>query len=154
MEIQQLNHQDIFEQGPMIYKSYKDLESLLDELRSRSLNEEVVTDINKKIDEMNSFRGNEKEYTKQLKKTQQSILYILHQKIQIVPQNYYRNMWMGLGMAVFGIPMGTALGLIMENMAFIGAGIAIGVPLGLAIGTSLDKKAEKEGRQLSFELNK
>ena len=154
MEIQQLKQQDIFEQGPMIYKAYKDLQSLLDELRDRTLDQEVITDINKKIDEMNSFRGDEKEYTKQLKKTQQSSLYILHQRMRIVPQNYYRNMWMGLGMAVFGIPMGTVLGLVMENMAFIGAGIAIGVPLGLGIGTNLDKKAAQEGKQLNFELNK
>lgn len=138
----------------MIYKAYKDLQSLLDELRDRTLDQEVITDINKKIDEMNNFRGDEKEHTKQLKKTQQSILYILHQKMRIVPQNYYRNMWMGLGMAVFGIPMGTVLGLVMENMAFIGAGIAIGVPLGLGIGTNLDKKAAQEGKQLNFELNK
>jgi len=30
-------------------------------------------------------------------------------------------------------------------------GIVFGVPMGLAIGTALDKKAEKEGRQLDIE---
>ena len=61
-------------------------------------------------------------------------------------------MWLGLGMAVFGVPIGVFLGVSIENMGMIGVGIPIGMAVGIAIGTSMDKKALEEGRQLNVSM--
>ncbi len=54
------------------------------------------------------------------------------------PSGYF-ILW---GMLVFGIPMGIAMSLALDNMAFIGTGIGIGLPIGVAIEQNL----KKEGR--------
>ena len=40
--------------------------------------------------------------------------------------------YMGLGVA-FGLILGAAMGLALDNMAFMGAGLPIGVALGVAL---------------------
>lgn len=55
-------------------------------------------------------------------------------------------------MAAFGVPLGVALGLILDNMGLIGIGLPIGMLIGLAVGAHMDKKALDEGRQIDFEI--
>ena len=59
---------------------------------------------------------------------------------------------MGIGMAVFGIPLGVVFGTTQGNMAFIGIGIPIGLVMGVAIGSQKDKKAKEEGKQLQVDI--
>ena len=53
---------------------------------------------------------------------------------------------------IFGIPIGAAFGLSLNNMAFLGIGLPIGMSIGLAMGARMDNKAKEEGRQLDIEL--
>lgn len=128
------------------------LKSLIDELNRRDLSKEVISEINQQIDELNSFTGSDKNTRQQILKTQQKIISVLREKMKIVPKNFYRNIWMALGIGAFGLPMGVAYGLLLDNMAFMAIGLPLGLPIGLGIGIAMDKKAAKEGRQLDFDV--
>ena len=67
-------------------------------------------------------------------------------------KNHYRNTWLALGMAAFGIPLGVAFGMSLRNLAFLGIGLSIGLAIGIAVGTGMDKKAFEEGRQMDLEI--
>lgn len=72
--------------------------------------------------------------------------------MKLVPKNYYRNLWMILGMTTFGLPLGVAFGLSLGNIGLLALGLPIGMVIGLAVGSSLDKKASENGKQLDIEL--
>ncbi|MBT8322649.1 MAG: hypothetical protein KJO94_04145, partial [Eudoraea sp.] len=72
--------------------------------------------------------------------------------LKIVTKNYYRNLWLALGMTVFGIPLGVAFGAAQDNMAFLGVGIPIGMAIGIGVGTAMDEQAKKKGKQLDIDL--
>jgi hypothetical protein len=72
--------------------------------------------------------------------------------MKLVPKDYYRSLWMTLGMSAFGIPMGVVFGISMGSMAYLGIGLPIGLVIGIAVGTAMDKKALEEGRQLDVEI--
>ena len=57
------------------------------------------------------------------------------------PGSWYRMQWLGIGMAVFGVPLGVGIGMALHNMAFIGIGLPIGLVIGIAVGTAKDKQA-------------
>ena len=70
----------------------------------------------------------------------------MEEKHLLVPKNHYRNKWLALGMAVFGVLLGDAFGASLQNMAILAIGLLIGVVIGMTIGTGMDKKAGEEGR--------
>jgi hypothetical protein len=135
-----------------LIKKYAKFQKLIDELRERELTPEVVATLNQKIETLNVISDTDKQLSSMLRKTQNAILNYLEKELKIVPKNHYRNLWMGLGMAVFGIPIGIALSAGINNYGMIGAGIAIGIGIGLALGTEMDRKAGVEGRQLNVFL--
>ncbi|MBO0330906.1 hypothetical protein J0X13_10120 [Muricauda sp. CAU 1631] len=102
--------------------------------------------------QLNSVTGSDKVLSAEIRKEQSKIIGLLAQKLKVVPLNYYRKTWFVLGMTVFGIPIGAALGLSLGNMAFLGIGLPVGMSIGLAIGAGMDNKAKEEGRQLDIEL--
>ena len=67
----------------------------------------------------------------------------------LFPKDYYRNYWMGTGMAVFVLPFGAVFSEILKNFGFIGIGLPIGFSIGIGIGTAKDQEVKKEGRQLN-----
>jgi hypothetical protein len=114
--------------------------------------EKLVVTINDEIDKTNTVSGSEKELQKQVRKAQSVILEEIEKELKFVTRNHYRNTWMAIGMAAFGIPLGVVFGLSFGNMAFMGAGLPIGIALELSIGSGMDKKAAEEGRQLDVEI--
>ena len=74
----------------------------------------------------------------------------LAKEYDLVTPKYYQTQWMMLGMTLFGLPMGLAMGAALDNMAFMGIGLPVGMPIGLAIGMEKDKKALAEGRVLDI----
>ena len=132
-------------------EQYALLETLLLELEQRQLPEVVLEDINREIEKINSCLPSEKNRNTILYKSRSSIIHLLEKKLELVPKNHYRNRWLALGIAAFGIPLGTIFSMSLDNYAFIGLGLPFGVALGISIGTSLDKKALENGKQLEFE---
>jgi hypothetical protein len=60
---------------------------------------------------------------------------------------------MVVGMSVFGLPLGVAVGVSIGQMGFLAIGLPVGMGIGIALGSYLDNKAKKEGRQLDVELH-
>lgn len=124
---------------------------LVKELEVRLLPDEIIENINIHLIQINEANGSEKEQLRAMQKAQSAILSLLEKELKLVCHNHYRNLWLAIGMAVFGIPMGVIFGLSLDNMAFIGIGLPIGMSIGLALGTHKDNKAKAEGKQLDIE---
>ena len=137
---------------PKLEKRYQKFQTLISEIQNREIPETVSMGINEKIEALNQVSGTDHNFSTKLRKTQSSIVNILLKEVKIVPKNYYRNLWLGLGMAVFGVPLGVAFGAALDNMAFLGIGLPMGMAIGIAVGTAMDEQAKKEGRQLDVEL--
>lgn len=153
MEINVLKMRDGLDRNKRLTDIYVQFEKLLSELRKRDLPDEVVHSINTNIDLIDMATESEEQWKKQLRKTQADILRLIEKELKLVPKNHYRNIWLALGIAAFGVPLGVVFGLSLGNMAFMGIGMPIGIPIGLAIGSGLDKKAAEEGRQLDMEIS-
>lgn len=135
-----------------LMRKFSDFEKLINELKKREVPSEFVNSVNQDIEGINSFVGSNRDLLKQLGKTQSGIIKLIEKELKLVTKNYYRNLWLAVGMAAFGIPFGVVFGISLDNMAFIGIGIPIGMAIGIAIGTAMDKKASDEGRQLDLEV--
>lgn len=129
-----------------------DFERLIAELTKRDLPDEIISAINNNLQEFNSFSGSDKMVLKQLKKVRRKILVLLEKKLKLVTKNHYRNLWLAVGMIVFGIPIGTAIGTSIGNMAFTGIGMVIGMIVGITVGTAKDKEAFEKGNQINLEF--
>lgn len=132
--------------------AYEQFERLILEIKKKKLPEEIELVINKHIMQLNSITDTDKILRNEIRKEQSKIVGVLAQKLKIVPINYFRKTWFVLGMTVFGIPIGAALGLSLNNMAYLGIGLPVGMSIGLAMGSRIDNKAKEEGRQLDIEL--
>lgn len=152
MEIKELKNRPDIDQHKKLYASYNQFDKLLIELRRKELTNETVNSINDGIARVNSVKGSEKELRKQIKNTQSRIIKLIEKEHKLVTKNHYRNTWLALGMAVFGMPLGVAFGASLGNMAFLGIGLPIGMAIGSAVGTAKDKKAFEEGRQIDLEI--
>lgn len=127
-------------------------EALLAKLETRELSAEIVETINTQLNEINKVKGTEKQVLSKMRKAQSTILRLLEKELKLVCLNYYRNMWLAVGMAAFGLPLGIVFGTSLGNMAFIGIGLPIGMVIGIAVGTQMDAKAKTEGRQLDIDV--
>ena len=152
MEIKEIKNRADIDQHQKLNALYTQFGSLLMELRSKELPNETVVFINDAIDRLNSVEGSEKTLRKEIRSTQSSIINLLAKEHKLVTKNHYRNIWLAVGMAAFGIPLGAAFGVSFGNMAFLGIGMPIGLAIGMAVGTGMDNKAFEEGRQFDLEL--
>ncbi len=152
MEIKELYQNPVIDKNVQVQEMSLQFEKLLTELRKKELPDGLVNAINKDIEALNASSGSGDEQRKSIKKTQMRLIKLIEKEVKLVPKNYYRNLWLTLGMAGFGIPIGVAFGASLGNMAFIGVGLPIGLAFGIALGTGMDKKALAEGRQLDLEI--
>lgn len=152
MVITELNNPSELDSNPKLKEAYLQFEKLLVQLRKRDLPNPIVSSINNDIEELNTAYSGDK-LRKMVIKKQAKIIELLEKELKLVTINHYRNYWMALGLAVFGLPFGVVFGASFGNMAFIGIGLPIGLVIGMAVGTGMDKKALEEGRQLDLEIN-
>ncbi len=152
MKIKELDKREITDSNKKLVVAFSQFDNLLTQLKKRELPEDIASTINIEIDKINEVADLDKKLRKQIRSSQTSIIKLIEKQLKLVTRNYYRNTWMVLGMAAFGIPLGAAYGSITGNMAFISIGLPIGMVLGMAIGAGMDKKALKEGRQLDIEI--
>ena len=152
MKIKELRTRLNIDQHKKLYASYTQFDKLLIELKKKHLSDETANSINDGIDNVNSVLESEKELRKQIRTAQSRIIKLIEKNHKLVTKNHYRNMWLAVGMAVFGIPLGVALVASLGNMAFLGIGLPIGMVIGIAVGSGMDKKAFEEGRQIDLEI--
>ena len=152
MTIKELNIRQDISTDNKLNRIYTQFNELLNELRKKELNENVEISINESINNLNSSTLSGTQLTKLVKQKQTAILKQVEKEQKIVPKNYYRTMWMLVGMSGIGLPIGVAFGLSIGNIGLLGLGLPIGMAIGLVIGMSLDKKALNDGRQLNIEI--
>ncbi len=152
MEIKELKKRPSIDQNKKLISAYAQFDKLLMELKKKELPDEIVISINNGIDQINSISDSEKELRKQINMTQSSILKLIEKELKLVTKNHYRNSWLAIGMAAFGIPLGVAFGTSAGNMGLLGVGLPIGMVIGMAVGSDMDKKAFKDGKQLDLEI--
>ena len=134
------------------FNAYQQLGRPLNTLAVKELPIETVDLINNEIEQLNSIFVIDNLFVKATKEKENKVIKLIEKKHKIVPKNYYKKLWMVLGMSAFGIPMGVAFGLSIGNMGMLGIGLPIGMAIGVGVGSSMDKKALNEGRQLDFEV--
>jgi hypothetical protein len=152
MKIKELNSIPGIDGNFKLKDMYIQFEKLLIELRKRELPDEFVLSINNDIEDLNSISSSVDELRNMVRKKQSKIIKLLEKELKLVTRNYYRNLWLAIGMAAFGIPIGVAFGASLGNMAFLGIGLPIGLAIGIAVGKGMDKKAFEEGRQIDMEI--
>jgi len=152
MNIIELKERQNFSADTKTNRIYIQLGELLNQLRKRNLPENIIESVNQDIEVVNaaSLIGND--FRKLVKQKQNKIIKLLEKDLKVVPKNYYRNMWLALGMSVFGLPIGVAFGASIGNMGLLGVGLPIGMAIGALVGSKMDKKALEEGRQLNIEI--
>jgi ubiquinone biosynthesis protein COQ9 len=135
-----------------IANSIKQFNSLIKLLNDKNLTLNVIKKINDDITELNSSQVMGTALSHLIKKKQNKIIKLTEKELKIVPKNYYRNLWMVLGMSAFGLPLGVAFGLSLGNIGLLAIGLPIGMAIGTLVGSKLDKKALESGKQLDIEL--
>ena len=138
--------------NPKVENSIAQFKKLIEILNSKNLPENIVEKINSEISVLNSSEAIGNSFSHLLKKKQNAITKLIEKELKLVPKNYYRNLWLVLGMSVFGLPLGVAFGLSIGNLGLLGIGLPVGMFIGLLVGSLLDKKALESGKQLEIEL--
>lgn len=151
MNIERLNERPETDGDEKLQSDYRRLVAILQALADRDGPEEVAGRINSEVERVNAVSGSTKEIRSGVRAAYTTIVQIAEKELNLVPRDHYRTLWTGLGLAVFGIPLGAAFGVALGNMALLGAGLPIGLAIGVGVGTNLDRKAAAEGRQLDID---
>ena len=132
---------------------YSQFDILLSELRKKEVPNSIIQTINNEVEEINTSDSlTTNDLRKVIKKKQTAILRLIEKDLKLVPKNYYRTLWLALGMTVFGIPLGVLAGVLLGQPGLFAIGLPIGVAIGVTVGTLMDKTAAKENRQLNLEI--
>lgn len=145
MIIEKLKIRNTIDQDKRLTKAVLKMQNLIEALNKKEIPEEVASIINEDIRTLNTFSGIDKEVRKTLRRTHSKILKLLEKELKWVPKNHYRNTWLAIGLAAFGIPLGAAF-------SNIGLGMPLGMIFGMVVGSFMDKKARKEGKQIDIEF--
>ncbi|MDT0553900.1 hypothetical protein [Urechidicola vernalis] len=148
MKIEKLNIKSEALENPKLDKVIAKMNLLITDLNTKEIPVLICDEINAIIKTLNRNSEPETEQVKNIKKAYCKILKILEKKLKMVPKNHYRNLWMAIGISIFGVVFGSVLSSSTGNSSYIGIGIPIGVAIGIAVGTDMDKKAFKNGKQL------
>ncbi len=141
MNLLELHKKENLTENIKLSEVYIQLEELLKELNKKKLSPQVVEHINLEIKELNTSSLTDSRLLKFAKEKRTKIIRLLEKEHKIVPKNYYRNLWLVLGMSAFGLPLGVVFGLMTNNMGLLAIGLPIGMAIGIAVGTKMDNKA-------------
>ena len=152
MPLIELKEKERLYENNKVYLQHTQLRVLLHELAEKDLTLEMVETINQDIVVVNDHDLTSNGLSKLLKTKQTKILKLVDKELKLVPKDYYRNLWQITGMSAIGLPIGAAIGVLVNNMGLLAVGLPIGMGIGILIGVRMDKKALEEGRQLHTEI--
>lgn len=133
-------------------KLHQQLVNIIESINEKEPPEKTVSSMNRAVAELNETDESNAKVKKAYRACRNHILKVAQKNHKWFPINYHRSLYSGIGLAAIGVPVGTALGLSLGTMAYLGLGLPIGLVVGLAIGGYLDKKAKKENRVINYEL--
>lgn len=146
---QMLQKPDFVDQDKGLNKQFSRLEIILEDLSKRSIAPTSSEFIDTQIEEINQHTGDKASYRKAFNKGFRKITSMLQKEEGLTPKAYYQTLWMSLGMAAIGLPIGLLISLSSDNFGFFASGLPIGIGVGIGIGVYLDKKAAEQGKQLA-----
>ncbi|WP_296619364.1 hypothetical protein [Marivirga sp.] len=149
MPINNLNPEYQESQNSLLKKRVLKFEQLLEALNEKEISESVLNVINVETDRLNKIQS-KSALPLQIQKSIQEILKITEKELNLVSENHYTFLWIVLGMAVFGLPIGILAALALDNLAFMSLGLGFGMAIGISVGAYKDNQANKEGRQIAF----
>jgi hypothetical protein len=152
MNIIELKDRQNLSDDSKLSRIYIQFGELLNQLRKKNLPPSIIERVNQDIEELNTKSFTANDFRKLIKQKQTKIIKQLEKELKIVPKNYYRNIWLAVGMSVFGLPIGVAFGVSIGNMGLLAIGLPIGMAIGILVGSRMDKKAFEENRQLDIEI--
>lgn len=123
--------------------------TLLQDLETRPLSPKTIQALNLNTQHIINNSAHTRSLAKALRTSLRKSLRILEREYKLVEPTHYQNLWMVLGMVIFGPTFGTVFA--SNNVSMLGVGFPIGMAIGMAIGSGLDKKALKDGRQLKIQ---
>lgn len=132
--------------------AFHKLQNLITALNKKEIPADQADQINEEVRVVNESTATGKALTKTINKAYRSILKRAVDQLKLAPKNYYRNLWLAVGMTAFGIPFGVIFSVALDSFAFLAIGLPIGLAIGIAIGDNLDKKAAEENRQLDLSV--
>lgn len=144
-----LERPDLIEDEKLL-NAYTQFDLYLDELNSIELHDFFIATINEEVDQLNAIPASGPQLKKQLKKSQKKVVDLIVKELKVVPFNYYKHYWQGVGIAIFGFPIGMAIS--GGSYFLMALGFPIGQILGALIGAYYDQRAAMEGKQLHTEL--
>ncbi len=127
------------------YTSYK---QLLEAVNAKSIPENTQQALLQMNEALNATSNDMNAWHKLLRKTITKAIALLAKEAKLSTPGYYRNLWMSVGMAAFGIPMGVAIGISVGNMGLLAIGLPIGLAIGMSVGSKMDADAKAKGLQL------
>ncbi|MEM7369061.1 MAG: hypothetical protein AAF587_10720 [Bacteroidota bacterium] len=148
--IPSLKDRPTLDQHPKLQAAYQKAQLLIDALNAKDIPLETEMSIREEIQKIDAYTGPEKGLAKVLRKGQRTILAIVRKETGLVSKGFYRTLWMSLGMTVFGLPLGMAYAIAMNNFGLFAIGLPIGMGIGIAVGSGMDSKAAKDGKQLEW----
>lgn len=143
MELSHLQPQDEKSLEKKEQKAVDHFNEIIDALNAKEIDENTVTYIHER---MASIQENFSFNT--IKKEESKVLDFVNKQHGYVAQNHYKSLWIALGMSAIGVPIGVGIGLALDQLGFMGIGIAMGLTVGIIIGSTKDKEAKKKGKQL------
>lgn len=152
MKISELKERQNNSDNAKLTRIYLQLGEYIKELNKKELPARIIEAVNQHIEEINMSSLSENSLMKLVKWKQMKLIKLIEKELKIVPKNYYRNLWLAVGMSAFGLPIGMAFGLILGNMGFLAIGLPIGMGIGIVVGSRMDKKAAESNRQLAIDI--
>ncbi|MEL6804098.1 MAG: hypothetical protein AAFO91_09985, partial [Bacteroidota bacterium] len=136
--LQTLQRPAFIENDKGFNKQFTRLETILEDLNSRSIASTTSDSINAQIEEINQHTGNKASYKKAFGSGSREITTLLQKAEGLTPKAYYQTLWMSLGMAAFGLPIGLLIALSVDNWGLLAIGLPIGSAVGVILGMSFD----------------
>lgn len=127
-------------------------ENLLNQLQTKELTSSFIDFVDEEINKLNQSELIAKKYFRMMESSRRRIINKMVQDLKLYPKQYHQNMWLALGMSVFGIPIGMLMSIVLDSMAFIGIGLPLGLSIGIFVGQAKDKKAKSEGKQIDTQI--
>lgn len=136
---------------PKALEEFSILQNLLDALQDKAIPDEAISKINAETKRAEACDTTGRDLRSCIREAKNNVLKISTKELRMFPRNYHRKMWLVLGMGVFGLPIGTALGIGTGNFGLLGFGLPLGLALGYVFGTYLDKKISHQNNVLDVE---
>jgi len=82
MEYKELKKREIIDKNIRLNNSYNQFGVLISKLKEKNIPEEIINKINNEIDIINSVSENEKQLSKQIRRTQSSVINIIQKDLK------------------------------------------------------------------------